>query len=254
MPDEVALLLAEEAACPEDCRRETLDALAAEHVHAGRMLDQTLTFVRRYVILTDEQAVAVALWIAHTHAFDAAETTPYLSITSAEKASGKTRLLEVLEKLVARPWLTGHVTAASLVRKVARDAPALLLDESDAAWAERDYAEALRGVLNSGYRRGGKASVCVKNGGDWDVRDFPTFCPKAIAGIGTLPDTVASRSIPIRLKRRAPAEHVERFRERDAADAAEPIYMELRSWAERSIDTLATARPAAGRSRSGGSS
>ena len=67
--------------------------------------------------MSEAQATAAALWIAHTHAFDAADATPYLSITSVEKESGKTRTLEVLDELVARPWLTGRVTAAVLARK-----------------------------------------------------------------------------------------------------------------------------------------
>ena len=62
---------------------------------------------------------------------------------------------------------------------------------------EKEYAEALRGVLNTGHRRGGKASCCVGQGANITYKDFSTFCPKAIAGIGKLPDTVADRSIPI---------------------------------------------------------
>ena len=89
----------------------------------GEVLDELAGFVRRFVVMTDAQADAVALWIVHTHAFDAAEQTPYLAISSAEKRSGKTRLLEVLELLVARPWLTGRVTAAVLARKVDAERP-----------------------------------------------------------------------------------------------------------------------------------
>jgi hypothetical protein len=37
----------------------------------------------------------------------------------------------------------------------------LLLDESDAAFnGEKEYAEALRGILNTGYRRSGAAAAC----------------------------------------------------------------------------------------------
>ena len=78
--------------------------------------------------------------------------TAYLSVTSPEKRSGKTRLLEVLRLLVANPWLTGGTTKAALVRKVDKDSPTLLLDESDAAFSgDREYSEALRGVLNNGF-------------------------------------------------------------------------------------------------------
>ena len=44
---------------------------------------------------------------------------------------------------------------------------------------------------------------------------FPVFCAKAIAGIGTLPDTIGDRSIVIRLKRRRRGESVARFRLRE---------------------------------------
>jgi hypothetical protein len=118
--------------------------------------------------------------------------------------------------LVARPWLTGRVTAAVLARKVDAARPTLLLDESDAAFkGEKEYAEALRGLLNTGHRRGGKSTVCVGQGSELSYKDFSTFCAKAIAGIGKLPDTVADRSLPIRLERRAPDETAERFRRRD---------------------------------------
>jgi hypothetical protein len=169
------------------------------------------------VVMSPAQSDATAIWIAHTHCFAAAEQTPYLAISSAEKRSGKTRLLEVLELVVARPWLTGRVTAAVLARKVDAERPTLLLDESDAAFkGEKEYAEALRGLLNTGHRRGGKSTVCVGQGAELSYKDFSTFCPKAIAGIGKLPDTVADRSLPIRLERRAPDEKAERFRRRDA--------------------------------------
>jgi hypothetical protein len=195
--------------------------------------------------MSDAQADAAALWIVHTHCFDAAEQTPYLAISSAEKRSGKTRLLEVLELLVARPWLTGRVTAAVLARKVDAEGPTLLLDESDAAFkGEKEYAEALRGLLNTGHRRGGKSTVCVGQGAELSYKDFSTYCPKAIAGIGKLPDTVADRSLPIRLERRAPDEQAERFRRRDVDLEVEPLRVALEQFAAvEMIIALEIARP-----------
>jgi hypothetical protein len=194
----------------------------------GEVLDELAGFVRRFVVMSEAQADAVALWVVHTHLFTAAAQTPYIAISSAEKRSGKTRLLEVLELLVARPWLTGRVTAAVLARKVDAEGPTLLLDESDAAFkGEKEYAEALRGLLNTGHRRGGKSTVCVGQGAELSYKDFSTFCAKAIAGIGKLPDTVADRSLPIRLERRAPDERAERFRRRDAQMEAAPLRLAL---------------------------
>lgn len=209
-------------------------------------LHVVMLFIRRYVVLTDDQAVSLTLWSAHTHAIAAADCTPYLQITSATKRAGKTRLLEALEPLVARPWLTGRTSAAALIRKIDGQQPTLLLDESDAAFkGEQEYAEALRGILNSGYRRSGRATLCVGQGGSITVRDFRTFGPKALAGIGALPDTVADRAIAIALRRRTSAEPCARWRERDGHAEATPLHEQLVSWAGREfiIAALRTARP-----------
>jgi hypothetical protein len=201
-------------------------------------------FIRRFVVLSDDQALAVVLWAAHTHAFDAAYATPYLSITSAEMGSGKTRLLEVLRFVVANPWFTGRTTTAALTRKIDKAHPTLLLDEGDPAFnGDREYAEALRGVLNSGYRRGGATTICVGQGATLDTRDFSTFCPKAIAGIGRLPDTVESRSIGIRLKKRRSDEHVERLRERQVRSIGEALSAGLDMKLQPHVDALAQATP-----------
>jgi hypothetical protein len=106
----------------------------APNLSGAEVLGGLVAFIRRYVALSDEQADMTALWVMHTHSIDAADCTPYLHIKSAEKRSGKTRLLEVLALLAARPWLTGRVSAAVLVRKTANEQPSLLLDESDAAF------------------------------------------------------------------------------------------------------------------------
>jgi Protein of unknown function (DUF3631) len=209
------------------------------------LLDDVAAFLRRYVVMSEAQQSAAALWVAHTHAFNAADATPYLHVTSAERESGKTRLLEAFEQVVARPWLTARTTAAALVRKVAADPPAtLLLDESDNTLkADREYVAVLSAVLNAGYRQGGSATLCVGQGAALEVRDFPVFAPKALAGIGELPDTVASRSIRIELKRRAPGEHVERFRRRDVEAEAAVLDERLAAWAAEHADVLANARP-----------
>ena len=183
--------------------------------------------------------------VAHCHAFAAAEATPYLNVTSAVKQSGKTRLLEVLEPIVPAAWLTGRVSAAVLTRKVDGETPTLLLDESDAAFKhDSEYSEALRSILNSGYRRSGISSLCVGQGTSIGYRDFSTFCPKAIAGIGALPDTVTDRSIRIALKRRAPDESVERFRQRDARRVGKPLGAQLHAWKTVAVEALRDAERA----------
>jgi hypothetical protein len=219
--------------------------MSAESTPLGGWLHQVEKFIRRFVVLTDDQATAVALWVAHTHAFAAAIATPYLCISSAEMESGKTRLLEVLRLLTAKPWFTGRTTSAALTRKIDKIAPTLLLDESDAAFnGDREYAETLRGVLNTGYGKGGAVTVCTGQGANIDVKDFSTFCPKGIAGLGRLPDTVQSRSIPIRLKKKLRSEPVERFRERKARAEGQTIADGVEQFIEPIVGELEVAEPA----------
>lgn len=212
--------------------------------NGAEILDRVSAFIRRYIHLSDQQARIVAVWTAHTHAVGSATTTPYLNINSAVKQSGKTRLLEVFELLVNHPWLTGRITAACLIRKVDQVKPTLLLDESDAAFnGEKEYAEALRGILNTGFYAGGVASCCVGQGANTTFKDFCTYCAKAIAGIGQLPDTVTDRSIPIRLQRKKPGEVVARFRRRHAKGEAQQIKAELSDWVNSIADRLREVEP-----------
>jgi hypothetical protein len=209
------------------------------------VLDKIDAFIRRFVELSESQARIISLWVIHTHVFAAADFTAYMSISSCERRCGKSRLLEVLNLLVANPWKTSKVTAAVLYRKIDATKPTLLLDESDAAFqGDPEYAQTLRGVLNSGYERDGKYSCCVGKGSEQSCKDFSTFCPKAIAGIGKLPDTVEDRSVPIRLKRQAHGQKkVERFRRRNAAAEAVPLREEIELFALGIEASLSDARP-----------
>lgn len=211
----------------------------------GQHLTRVERFIRRFVVLSSDQALAMTLWVAHTHVIDAFDCTPYIQVSSATPRAGKTRLLEACEPLVASPWLTGRVSAAALVRKVDKEKPTLLLDESDAAFkGEKDYTETLRGILNTGYSSSGKTTLCVGTSPNFSTRDYSTFGAKCIAGIGTLPATIADRSICIALSRKRQDEPVERFRRRDAHTQAEPIHAALVAWADAAVvGSLHAARP-----------
>lgn len=192
------------------------------------LLDSIRAFLLSYIVFPlDEQADAVALWIAHTHVFEQFELSPILSITSPEKRSGKSRLLDCLALLCARPWGAVLPSEAVVYRKIAADAPTLLLDEVDAVFGPKTASphEGLRAMLNAGNRQG--ASVPRVVGEAMEVVDFSIFTPKAVAGIGRLPDTVADRAIPIRMRRKAGSEAVRKFRTRAAKAEVAPIVAAL---------------------------
>lgn len=223
---------------------EAMANLFASAETGAAILSEVEAFIRRYVVASDAEIVLIATWVIHTHVIEAARSTPYLAINSAEKQSGKSRLLEVLELLVHKPWMTGRVTAACLVRKIDAVRPTLLLDESDAAFnGDKEYSEALRGILNTGYRWNGVASCCVGQGVNITYKDFRTFGAKAIAGIGSLPDTVADRSIAIRLKRRAPGEHIQDFDSDELEREAKALRQRITDWSTSNVKMMATVAP-----------
>jgi hypothetical protein len=138
---EAALMIDNEGRCrpplPETEVREIVRSVSryapARRPHSPEMdtaalLEATRHFLRRFLVISDAQAVALCLFIVYTYAAEQFECSPYLQITSAEKRSGKSRLLEVLELLVNRPWLTSRTSAAALVRKLHEAHPTLLLD------------------------------------------------------------------------------------------------------------------------------
>lgn len=213
------------------------DGLEAAPVSVPRSQDNTLDgylvavrrFLCRYIAFPSEyEPIAVALWVAHAHLAERFETSPILAVTSAEMRSGKTRVLEVLELLVPNPFRVVIPSEAVTYTVLSqRPRPTMLLDEADAIFGPRaaERYEGLRAILNSGNRRGSPVLRVKLEGKRREVEEFDVFGPKAVAGIGDLPATVADRSIPIRMKRRSSGEPITKFRRRQAeAEAASIAY------------------------------
>jgi hypothetical protein len=214
----------------------------SEAVDGAQLLDELRELLSVYMVLPEHADVAIALWIFHTYVFELGDYTPYLLVTSPVRECGKSTLLELAYRLVYRGQLTGGITAGALYRKIDRTQPTILLDELDTR-LKGDGGEALRGVLNTGFSRSGKVTICV--GDAHEDKDFRTFCPKALAGIGRPWDTVTSRSIPIRLTR-APAQKLRQLRKirghRIDADC-EPYRRRLLRWAQDVQEELREAEP-----------
>ncbi len=210
-------------------------------------LSELADFLGSFVAFPSTEARdAVALWTIHTWAIGAASTTPRLSIRSAEKQCGKSRLLEVLELLVARPVLAVNISVAALFRSISEPPPTILWDEVDALFrgGNDPGREDLRALLNSGYRRGASVLRVVGEGKKMEVRAFPTFAPVSLAGIGDPPDTVSDRSLIVELRRRLPGETVRPFRRSLIESEAAPLRDLLEGWAATNLAVLETARPA----------
>jgi hypothetical protein len=215
---------------------------------AAELLDQVHDFLGRFVAYPSADAcTAHTLWIAHAHLLRAWESTPRIAFLSPEPGSGKTRALEITETLVPRPVEAVNVTPAYLFRKVADKAgtPTILFDEIDTVFGPKAKDnEEIRGLLNAGHRRGAVAGRCVVRGKLIETEEIPAFCAVALAGLGGLPDTILSRSLIIRMRRRAPHELVQPYRRRDHASQGHGLRLLLEEWAAGIERNMTEARPA----------
>jgi hypothetical protein len=216
-----------------------------EAVDGAALLDALSSTIRDYVIVSDVQADAVALWSVHTHAHDASDVSPKLVTKSVQKRSGKTRMTEVLDRIVARPLFTSGIKPAALLRIIEMQAPTLLLDEMDTAMKQdREMAEALRGIINSGFNRSGARFIMnvPTPGGGFEPRQFSTWAPQLLSGIGDLPDTVRDRSIEIEMMRKRSDEKVKRLRRKDGNDL-QVLCQKSARWARDNLENLRDATP-----------
>jgi len=231
-----------------------LDGVAdARMVGTGaELLDSVYDFIGQFVSypkqsnkLSDAH-VAHTLWIVHTHLMGAFESTPRIAFLSPEPASGKTRALEITSTLVPRPVEAINVTPAYMFRKVSdpEGLPTILYDEIDTLFGPKAKDnEEIRGILNAGHRRGAMAGRCVVRGKIIETEELPAFCAVAIAGLGNLPDTIVTRSIVIRMRRRAPTEYVQPYRHRIHAGDGNNLRDRLALWADQVCDSIKDAWP-----------
>jgi hypothetical protein len=214
-----------------------LDALAIKtDARQGEvMLRAVYNFLGRFVAYPSEHAkVAHTLWIVHTHMMREWDSTPRIAFLSPEPASGKSRALEVTELLVPRPMEAVNMSPSALFRSVGSDKglPTILYDEIDTVFGPKAKEnEEIRGLLNAGHRRGAKTYRSVIRGATVEVEEIEAFCAVALAGLGWLPDTILSRSVIIRMRRRHAGEKVEPFRRRIYARPGGEVRDLIERWA-----------------------
>jgi hypothetical protein len=208
-----------------------------EPIETQALLLELMTQVRRYVVLHDEGALAIVLWVmmAWLHA-EIATHSPILVLTSAEENSGKTTCAGVLALLTPRPYSAIEMTGPGLFHVVDERHPTLIVDEADKLFPRRTD---LVHIVNAGWTRGAKIPRLVHGA----VREFDVFCPKIVGMKGfDLPSTTASRAIVIELFPKLPEERVEDFKFTDD-DAFMTLRRKLARWSMDNAAALKDATP-----------
>jgi hypothetical protein len=216
-------------------------AEAAASVEAGVIppayaaLDAAYRFVKRFVQVEEgheDDLATLVLWIAHCHAIDAFDRTGRLRVTSTLPGSGKSFILDLCALM--GPEGTGEIidpTAAGLYARTDTAIP-ILIDETENLWrpdGKPGPAKRQAAIVNAGYRRTRDGGPYVERKIGGELVKFGLFCPIAMAGIGRLPDTTASRCFNIHM---APGDGTrEKFIPRDHEGQAVEIGAMLAQWA-----------------------
>jgi hypothetical protein len=159
--------------------------------------------ISRYLVCSPHQRTVLALWILHTYCPLASASTPYLNIYSPVEQSGKSTCLGLLRALCAQPWFASGVPASTLTRKIIADRPTVLLDNWHTTFRGSDKHHITGFLLNS--CEAFKPFTLLEKG---IFKEAQVYCPKAFAGMASLPPTLAQRSIPIVLRRPLPQDEV----------------------------------------------
>jgi hypothetical protein len=118
--------------------------------------------------------------------------------------------------------------------------PTILFDEIDTVFGPKAKEnQEIRGLLNAGHRRGAVAGRCVVRGKLVETEEIPAYCAVAMAGLGGLPDTLLSRSVIVRMRRRAPNEPVQAYRRRVHSCEGWELRSKLENWCA-TIETAAS--------------
>jgi hypothetical protein len=208
-------------------------------VEGATLLADLEAALRRFVVLPEGAAVAIALWVVFAHAHEAGDVSPLLTVSSPAMRCGKSTLRAVLGRMVPRALPTSNATPSVLFRAIEASHPTLLVDEGDTFLK---MSPELRGVLNSGHTRSG-AVVLRTVGDEHEPRAFSTWCPKVLVLIGKLPPTLHDRSVVIPMSRKRSGERVERLREKKLREL-EPLARQAARWAREHVGELRQAEPA----------
>lgn len=193
-------------------------------VDCDLLMNGMISAIKNHVVISDHDALTVALWSINTWCYRDFQRCPLLLINAPERECGKTQLLKVVEKFVFRPMESANITLAALFRLITNFMPTILIDEADTFMeGKTEFA----GVVNKGYEQGGFVLRVESDGKELTERAYYVYGPKVMAGIMLerhLPSATMSRGIQVPMKRKTKDDSVQRLRSADPK-----VFKDLRS-------------------------
>jgi hypothetical protein len=205
----------------------------------GEPVRSIARFLARFLILSVETTIVVALWVLASWMNDTWDRFPHLVIKSPEKRCAKSLFLKLLELITREPHGASNISPAAIYRLIGKlnGELTLLLDEAQSLSRRgSEPSEVLRELLNAGIDRNAKVIRCV--GDAHDIAEFPTYCAKILALIGDLDSVLADRCLPIPMRRKRADEPVEMYRYRVVEPEGKALQDLIRDWTERHADAV----------------
>lgn len=184
-----------------------------------QLVERWIVFLRKYVVMSEQQALVVALWSINTWVYERFASVPFLEIVASTKRAGKTTLLDALRMLCRGPEQFAIVRILTILRMIEHyeGRVTILIDEAE-QFGRANLGDTRQGVA-TGYRQGAQHAVSVGKG----FQRFRTFAPWAFAQIGNVHNVLRDRCIEIELQRGRPAASLSENRDTAAAEAQELI-------------------------------
>ena len=190
--------------------------------------------IKRYCVVTDEEADAAVLWIISSYLINAFEIFPKLSLISPEKRCGKSTTMRVISSMSKDGLVTSNTSPAVIYRLTEKYELTLFIDEADTLLKSGNPE--LVGLINSSHNKS-SSDILRCSGDDYTPHAYSTWMPMALASIGDLPPTIMDRSIVINLRRMKASESVDRV-PANLLDNCQPIRRKLLSWGEANIGII----------------
>jgi uncharacterized protein DUF3631 len=192
---------------------------------------------RRYVVASDAIVTTSALYALFSYVVEIATHAPKLLYTFPLKDAGKSTALQVLRRMVQRPYVAVEATGAATYRIIDRLRPTLLFEEADMLFRRMLFVH----ILNASWANDGSKVPRVGLGGK--VEEFSCYGAQVISMKGMkMPDTTLSRCIICMMWPKLPSELVEEFTYQDD-DEFKAIRRKLERWAIDNAMVLRGAKP-----------
>jgi hypothetical protein len=171
-------------------------------------------YVNRFISFPDRAyAIFVTLWAMGTYLFMIFRYYPYVWL-NAEKASGKSLLMEVLAAISFNGELITNPTEAVIFRDISNNLISMFIDEVEQLRKrDKDVFSSVISLLNVGFCKSSVVKRVEGNTkGGFEVKRFSAYSPKMFAGINDIDDVLQDRTVKIPLLRKKDNETVQRFK------------------------------------------